>query len=272
MLSVAFVARSVDPDFAEALRWHLAPFRRPDSDSNSFSIDLVHSEEDDATYSLLMGETAIYRSHRLGDVLGYALWAIHDMAPRRDEEHVLLHAGAVAREGQVLLLPARMESGKSSLVLALLEHGFSYLSDEVGALDPASARAYPFPKRITLDQEALRFFPGLEDRLSDRSGLSRLLPQRFARPEDVGAKVGQPGAVRWLVFPSDDWGGPARLSPFGRAEAVEAMAANCFNLYRHQDRGVLLLARIAKEAEPFRLDGGSPRERAALIAERLLPR
>jgi hypothetical protein len=205
----------------------------------------------------------------MADVLAHALWAVHGLVPRRAQEFLLLHAGAASRDGQAVLIPAPMEHGKSTLVLALLLQGFKYHSDELGVLDPATARALPFPKRITLDQNSLRFFPGLEDRLADRNGLSALLPQRYVRPEDVGASTGVPVPVRWLVFPTLDWNGAPRLSSLPRAEAVERMAANCFNLYRHQDRGVLLLGRLAEQAQAFRLDGGTPRERAALLAEEL---
>jgi hypothetical protein len=273
MLSVAFIARSADPDFAAALRWHLAPFRRRDPEPHSFTIDLFVAEgdrdADPSPYSFFIHDRPQYRGHRLADVLAHALWAIHDLVPRTAQDYLFLHAGVASRDGQAVLVPATMEHGKSSLILALLLQGFDYLSDELGALDPVTARALPFPKRITLEQDSLRFFPGLEDRLADRVGLSAQLPQRYVRPEDVGVRAGGPSPVRWLVFPTLDWNGAPRLSSLRRAEAVERMAANCFNLYRHQDAGVLLLGRLAKEAEAFRLDGGSPRERAALLAERL---
>jgi hypothetical protein len=273
MLSVAFVVRSTDPDFAAAMQWHLAPFRRRNPEPDSFTIDLFVAEgdrdADPSPYSFFIHDRPQYRHHRLADVLAHALWAIHRLVPRTARDLLFLHAGAASRDGQAVLVPAPMEHGKSSLVLALLLQGFDYLSDELGTLEPVTARALPFPKHITLDQDSLRFFPGLDDRLADRIGLSALLPQRYVRPEDVGVKAGVPVPVRWLVFPTLDWNGAPRLSSLSRAEAVERMAANCFNLYQHQDAGVLLLGRLAMEAEAFRLDGGSPPERAALLAERL---
>jgi hypothetical protein len=53
------------------------------------------------------------------------------------------------------------------------------------------------------------------------------------------------------------------------AQAVEEMASTSFNLFRYEDRGVILLSRIAKEAKAFRLEGGTPRERAALLGDQL---
>jgi hypothetical protein len=160
-----------------------------------------------------------------------------------------------------------MESGKSSLVLALLQHGFQYLSDEFGAIDPVTMNAYPVPKRISLGWQSLSLFPGLEDRLSDRAGLNRSVPTRFVRPEDVGSTEGADGEVAWLVFPTPMFEGPARLVPMTSAQAVKAMAECSFNLFRYQERGVILLSRIAQGARAYRLEGGTPQARAELIAE-----
>jgi hypothetical protein len=162
-----------------------------------------------------------------------------------------------------------MDSGKSSLTLALLQQGFDYLSDEYGSLDPITGRVYPFQKRIALEQDSLRLFPGLEERLQDRLAPPIHLTKRFVRPEDIDARIGVPANVRWLVFPTAVWEGAPRLIPLTSAAAVEEMAASSFNLDRYHDRGVILLSRIAKGASAFRLEGGSPAERAALLAERL---
>jgi hypothetical protein len=271
MLSMSFVARSSDADLGTSLLWHLMPFHRHDAAANSFFVDLFMADgkpdRESAVYSFSVVDEVQFRDRRKDNVLAYALWAIHGMVPRSGDDFVFLHAGAASRDGNAVLVPAPMEHGKSSLTMAMLLEGFDYLSDELGVLDLVTECAVPFPKRITLHQDSLRFFPGLEERLADRTEVSVWLPQRYVRPEDVGVKAGKPAPVRWLVFPTLDRQGPPRLSPLSRAEAVEYMAANCYNLYQHKDRGVRLLAEIAKGAEAFRLDGGSPGERAALLSE-----
>ena len=155
------------------------------------------------------------------------------------------------------------------MTLGLLEKRFSYLSDDLAAIDSVTERAYPFPKRIKLIPDALGSFPGLEERLEDRKFVPFRLWERFARPEDVGAQVADPASIRWLVFPTTDFDGPPRLLPMSKAVSVKEMAANCFNLYRYGERGVVLLTRIAQEAQAFRLEGGSLRERVDLLTDRL---
>jgi hypothetical protein len=48
------------------------------------------------------------------------------------------------------------------------------------------------------------------------------------------------------------------------------MAANCFNLHRYRERGVIVLSRVAERAEAFLLEGGTAGDRAELLADRFL--
>lgn len=270
---MSFTVRSVDERFADVLRWHLEPFRTTARPPHGFMVDMLvppnGSEDASSAYSFRIAGEERFSSHSIMELLIHALWELHSVVPKMVRDFLFLHAGAVVRHDQALLLPAMADSGKSTLVASLGQAGFGYLSDELAALDPVTTRAYPFEKRIKLPIDALRFFPGLNERLADREGLARHLRDRYVRPDDLGTTVSGPGPVRWVVFPVADWEGPPVLEPMSRAASVEAMAAACFNLYRYGDRGVTLLSRIAHQAQAYRLTGGSPSERAALLEDRL---
>lgn len=60
-----------------------------------------------------------------------------------------VHAGAVQLRDQVLLLPGRTHSGKSSMVAELLRRGATYLSDEYALID-AEGQAHPYPRPLLL--------------------------------------------------------------------------------------------------------------------------
>lgn len=62
---------------------------------------------------------------------------------------VFLHAGAVARNGKALIIPASSFAGKSSLVAALIKKGALYYSDEYAVLDE-DGLVSPFPKTLSL--------------------------------------------------------------------------------------------------------------------------
>jgi hypothetical protein len=269
---VPFKVRSVHVGVADALRWHLEPFRRAQPDPGAIDAMIYVAEEDEGSetppLSYFRGPERLFSHPDPQRLFRYAVWDIHYSASQFVRSFLALHAGAASADGQGLLLPAPQETGKSTIVAALLQRGFNYLSDEVGALDPITRRMYPHPKLLHLDPDAVDLFPGLEGRLEDRKGRARSSIERTVRPSDLDAGVGGPAPVRWVVFMSRDRQGPPRLTPVARAEAVEQMAENAFNLYRYGDRGVVLLARIAEGAETFRIDGGTALERADLLAER----
>jgi hypothetical protein len=269
---VPFYVRTTQPNFGAFLRWHLDPFRRQREDPGAVLAEMLVREEDEdespEPYTYLRWRQLVYRNPSLVDVARYALWDIQYHASQNVRAFVALHAGAVGSSGGGLVLPGPMESGKSTLVAGLLRAGWRYLSDEVAALDPISGRVYPFPKFLYLDQTSVDLFPGLDDRLEDRDGLSRGRLDRTVRPGDLGAEVSGPVPPRALVFLGQDRGGAPRLSPIPSADAVQRMAANCFNLHRYGDRGVVFLSRIATEAAAFSIDGGTALERADLLTER----
>jgi hypothetical protein len=267
ILSMAFTIKSMDARFTETVRWHLEPFFLEVPAHGGMPAELLTEEATgEPGYTFRFATQERFRVDVLAEACHRAVWEIQRSVSDHVRDFLLLHAGAVVRNGRAILLPAKTTSGKSSLTVGLLRAGFSYLSDDIGGLDPVSMRVYPAPKRIKLIPDALDAFPGLADRMVDRE-----LPfhqwERFVRPEDVGAEVSEPAPVGWIVFPSDEFEGPARLEPITKAKAVEAMAANSFNLHRYGERGVVLLSRIAKEADAFQLTGGSIRERVDLLVD-----
>ena len=272
MLSMAFSVKSEDERFSESLRWHLGPFLLDAPAPASIPAEFLATDETgEPAYIFRFSTHERFRVAMLAEAIHRTVWELHRAVHDQVRDFLLLHAGAVVRGGHALLLPAETASGKSSLTLGLLEKGASYLSDDLAALDPVTNRAYPFPKRIKLIPDALEFFPGLEERLGDRD-----LPfsqfERFVRPEDVGASVAEPATVKWVVFPTSEFEGPPVLEPMTKAESVKEMAANCLNLYRFGDAGVVLLSRIANGAESFRLRGGSLGERIELLSDQLRSR
>jgi hypothetical protein len=272
LLSVNVNMRIGDAGFADRMRWHLEPFARPKLEHESVIIDVGPLPGDGQSDEPLWAYDADGPDEFIGtltSVLNRAVWHVHSLVSKRTADFLLLHAAAVARDGVGVLIPAARDTGKSTIAAALLRAGFRYLSDELGAIDPVTRRAYPFPKHVTLDEESLAFFPGLEERLEDRVGIGSALYQRYVRPGDLDSSISGPVVVSALVFPTMDRDGPPRLVEMPRAAAVEEMARQCFNLYRYGPRGVKLMAEIASDAKSYRLEGGTPPERARLLADEL---
>ena len=90
-------------------------------------------------------------------------WGSNWLIGQRLNDLLLLHAGAVERDGLALLLPALPGSGKSTLTAALSLRGWRLLSDEFGAFDPETRSFRAMLKPIALKNESIdvirRFAP-----------------------------------------------------------------------------------------------------------------
>ena len=78
---------------------------------------------------------------------------------------VLLHAGAVERDGRAIVVAGESGRGKSTLTAALVQAGFNYLTDELVLIDPDTARVEPYPKALDLSEESHTLLS-----LGDRAG------------------------------------------------------------------------------------------------------
>ena len=74
-------------------------------------------------------------------------WQTNTFLGERVDDYLLLHAGALSKNGEGLILPAPSESGKTSLTMALTRRGFGYMSDEFGVVDAVGEgrMLHPFP-------------------------------------------------------------------------------------------------------------------------------
>ena len=74
--------------------------------------------------------------------------AIHFQVALAARDFLFVHAGVVQWKGQAVVVPGRTETGKSSLVMALVNAGGQYFSDEYAVLD-REGRVHAYPKPLS---------------------------------------------------------------------------------------------------------------------------
>jgi HprK-related kinase A len=159
-------------------------------------------------------------------------WGGNWLIGQRLNDLLLLHAGAVERNGLTLLLPALPGSGKSTLTAALSLRGWRLLSDEFGAYDPALGAFRAILKPIALKNDSI----GVIERFAPHSRLGPSFPKtRKGTVAHLGAdaaavarrhETAAPGAVilpRWVA------GSPTKLEPLSGDRLFPAIAFNAFN-------------------------------------------
>jgi hypothetical protein len=242
---------------ADVLSAYLAPFRAPDAvPSTTYRV----TRSANGQYALDVNETRVPPATGMVDMVNSVLWDVQQSAIRGTSDLLLLHASVGALAGRAVALPAPMDSGKTTLVAGLVRSGFSYLSDEVLALDPGDCLARPFPKALRLEGATTALFPDVLQSLPREPGAgakSRSYHYVAAEALRAGAIDGQaPLPVRLVVFPRYEAGSETLLQPMSRAEALVALVENSFNFKLFKSRGIHLLQRVLRGADCYRLRMG----------------
>jgi hypothetical protein len=115
---------------------------------------------------------------------------------------LLLHAGAVERDGVVVAICGRSGGGKSTLTAALVQRGFAYVTDELLSVDSATLDVWTYPKAIDLDAGSCRLL-GIEARRSRPAGPRGERRRDRVPVGDLGAPSGG-GRLGLVVFLDDD--------------------------------------------------------------------
>lgn len=167
-----------------------------------------------------------------GHALALFEWGCNWMLGRTCNHLLLLHAGALERDGAALLLPATPGSGKSTLTAAMSQRGWRLLSDEFGAFDPHADAFRSVLKPVALKNQSIdvirRFAPsatfGPEFPKTRKGTVAHL-----AAPPDAVARrhqTARPGAV---VLPKWQAGSPTRWERIEAHALFPALAFNAFN-------------------------------------------
>jgi HprK-related kinase A len=159
-------------------------------------------------------------------------WGANWLVAQRLNDLLLLHAGAVERDGFALLLPAMPGSGKSTLTAALSQRGWRLLSDEFGAYDPAAGVFRAMLKPVALKNTSIEV---IRDFAPD-AVFGPVFPKtRKGRVAHLAAnkasvqrrhETARPGAV---VLPQWQAGSPTRWEPLAEHVLFPALSFNAFN-------------------------------------------
>ncbi len=164
----------------------------------------------DDSYELLVGDQPQLHQAALDVTLSFLEAQIRRHIAASSRDWTFLHAGAVAVNGKVLVIPGRSFYGKSTLVKALVEGGATYFSDEYAVFD-RDGRVHPYPRTLSL-----RTPTGRQDRtVAELGGVA-------------GEEAGELAVVALTRFrPGADWQ-PRRLSA---SQGLAALLADTFSAH-----------------------------------------
>ncbi len=238
---------SADDDVSVALAQVLAPLATDEPASES--IEVADALDGHWTIKQSDAEPVVVGS-RLAAVLR-AIAEVNNLAVASVPDELVFHAGAVAGNEGVALLPAASNHGKSTLTTALVAAGFDYLSDEAAVVG-SDLICRPFPKSIALDPGSFPLFADLAPPAGD--GLIAALRGRewHVDPARVG-RVGVPGPVRVIVCPHWRAGSATRVSRCPSTEALHLLIGEAFDFSTGGQAVFARLGRLVDAVPVYRL-------------------
>jgi HprK-related kinase A len=180
--------------------------------------------------------------------------------------HLLLHASAVEKDGKVLVMTGLSGSGKSTLSALLGRKGWRFMGDEFVLIDPATGDAVPFPRMISLKNEAItamekaapdaRFGPLMQ--ATPKGDIRHLVP-----PIDAITAMDQSASPALLLFPS--FGRPRAIRELGMGETFMRLTQASTNYVALGEVGFMTMTRFIKHTPARAIDYQSGDEAIAIV-------
>lgn len=161
---------------------------------------------------------------------------------------LLLHAGAVERDGQTMLMTGDSGAGKSTLSATLGWSGWRLLGDEFALVDPATGLFHPHPRPVSLKNESADILADIAP--ADRFGpifhgtikgsIRHLLP-----PPDAIVRMDEPALPRIILLPHFEASAAPEAHRLGVAETFAHLTQASTNYKALGERGFEALGRLA---------------------------
>lgn len=159
-------------------------------------------------------------------------WGLNWCISNYVHDHLVLHAGVIAKDTGAAMLPAPPGSGKSTLCAALIHRGWRLLSDELALIRLADGTLAPLPRPVSLKNRSIDIIraylenavlsPVVHDTI--KGSVAHLKP-----PAESVARALEPALPRWVIFPRYLRGSVPSMEPLSKAAAFLRVADNAFN-------------------------------------------
>jgi hypothetical protein len=267
-IRLEILGRNVHIDFASSTKLHAknlvrqvysAFVNRGDKPDWSYS---VHPHNDGLGYSLVRASRLLRKAKSDGELIRELEHDITIELQKQRPDLYFLHGAALEFAGKGLALIGPSGSGKSTTTWELLNHGFSYLSDELIPLDLNTKTVYPYPHALCLKAE-----PTGDHRLpmaSLRTSTTFYVPVEHL-PTRIAAPLAHLDALFFIRY--DPLVRTPQLKPITKAMAAARLFANALNPLAHENDGLDGAVDIVKTSECIDLVTGDLRTTCRLINE-----
>ena len=224
----------------------------PEDYDTVYSVKSIPSESSShTTYQLKRDGVSVGSYRSLSQICRELESDMHFRVALAARDFLFIHAGVVQWKGQAVVVPGRTETGKSSLIMALVHAGGEYFSDEYAVLD-REGRVHPYPKPLSQRRE------GGPPRLHTAEALG-------SQQEAPAVPMGLAVITRFLDGAA--WN-PQRIS---KAQVMTALFDNTVVAQSRPEFALSVLAKAVEGTEGLEGERGEASEMASALLDALHP-
>ena len=172
----------------------------------------------------------------------------------KNSHGIAFHAGAVAWQEKVILLPGQSGYGKSSMTTCLLTHGFSYLTDELYFI-PVNENApmLPFTRPLCIKPDTTTAVSqliserALSTAIADKDGL--VIPHRSLNPDFL--PISSPPSL--ILLPRYLAGSTLKIDKISAAQVCTLLMTCDVNARNLADHGFQQIVQFARSTPAYQI-------------------
>jgi len=181
-------------------------------------------------------------------------WGLNWCISNYDNQHLIIHAAVIEKDGFAAILPAPPGAGKSTLCAGLVNRGWRLLSDEMTLISRRDGCIVPLPRPANLKNASIdvmrQFAPnavfGREAKDTSKGTVAHM-----RAPAESVRRISETAIPAWVVFPKYEANASARLVSSPAAEAFIFLAENSFNYNVLRREGFDLLGGVIDSSDCY---------------------
>ncbi len=231
---------------------------------------LLKSRNDRAAgtvYEIFVDGKRRHRTNRKSKLFSHLEWLITCNTLSHLQEFLQLHAGAVVKDGKVILLPGRHGYGKTTLTLSLTRNNYRCLSDDIILIDPESLMVIPFPRSFLIKDEAIKRLAE-SDLIDKKNGY-------YCRSEDIlyfnpgiekklSAVKARPYAIVELKHNSRFRN---EIRPVSKSQMCIRLLKQSFNALGYKRKAVTILTGLVRQSKCYSLKTNNVNDAVRLVSQ-----
>ena len=232
-----------------------------------YSLKMRTGSDTGTIYEIFVNGKKKHRTNSKPELFSHLEWMVTCNTLSHLQEFFQIHAGAVVKNGKVILLPANHGSGKTTLTLSLTRNHYRCLSDDIVLIDPKSLMVIPFPRSFLIKEDSIKKLTR-SNLIDKKNGYycrsDGILYYNPDAKNKLSARRMRPYAIVELKhnrrFKNE-------LRPINKSQMCIKLLRQSFNVHNYKRKAVTILTGLVRKTKCYSLKTNNVDDAVRLISQ-----